>query len=77
MKTKREKLFLLRNYGVDEKGRHSGFRGVIPAFLSKSAFLFKDDKQVTDSLDKSLGPGSMRSDCSLGNPPFSFQQVKL
>ena len=77
MKTKREKLFLLRNYGVDVKGRHSGFRGVIPATLSKSAFLFKDDKQVTDSLDKSLGPGSMGADCYLGNPPFSFQQVKL
>ena len=68
---------MLMNYGVDVKGRHSGFRGVIPAILSKSAFLFKDDKQVTDSLDKSLGPGSMGADCSLGNPPFSFQQVKL
>jgi hypothetical protein len=77
MKTKWEYIFLLRNYGVDVKGRHSGFRGVIPAILSKSAFLFKDDKQVTDSLDKSLGPGSMGLDCSLGNPPFSFQQVKL
>jgi hypothetical protein len=59
------------------KGRHSGFREVIPAILSKSAFLFKDDKQVPESLDKSQGPGSMGSDCSLGNPPFSFQQVKL
>jgi hypothetical protein len=77
MKTKREKLFLLRNYGVDEKGRHSGFRGVIPATLSKSAFLFKDDKRVTESLDKSQGPGSMVSDCSLGNAPFPFRQVQL
>jgi hypothetical protein len=77
MKIKRGKLFLLSNYGFDVKGRHPGFRGVIPAILSKSAFLFKDDKQVTDSLDKSLGPGSMGPDCSLGNPPFSFQQVKL
>lgn len=59
------------------KGRHSGFRGAIAAILSKSAFFFKDDKQVTDSLDKSLGPGSMESDFSLGHPPFSFQQVKL
>jgi hypothetical protein len=77
MKTKWEYLFLLRNYGVDVKRRHSGFRGVFPAVLSMSAFLFKDDKRVTESLDKSQGPVSMGSDGSLGNAPFPFRQVQL
>lgn len=68
---------MLRNYGVDVKRRHSGFRGVFSAVLSKSEFLFKEDKRVTESLDKSQGPGSMVFDCSLGNAPFPFRKVQL
>lgn len=68
---------MLRDYGVDVKARHSGFRGVFLAILTKSAFLFKDDKEVTESLDKRQGPGSMGSDCPRGNSPFSFPQVQL